>query len=269
MKNMKKRLTGLFVTLVMLMTMLMAVPVSASLADFSEEEKLAIRQSAESYLSSVFVMDDTQLEGLKEYGNFYEIMGNALLDSREELGDFVELEVVNQKDVDNKGAEPQYSTIDETEENIYVTLMAKFTNYDAEVIMSFDETASTPVNFVMNTQYSLGEKMAQAGVNTITGILIVFIILLFLAFLISLFKYVNPAARKKKAAPAPAAAPAPKKAAPAPVVETVDVASNDEEIIAVIAAAIAAAEADGTATGDSYVVRSIKRVGNTRSWKRA
>lgn len=254
MNNMKKRLTGLFVALVMLMTMLVAVPVFASLADYSEEEKLALAQSAESYLTSVYVMDDASLEGMKEYGNFYEVLANTWMDSREELGDFVEI---------------MSSSVDETEENIYVTMMTKFTNYDAEVIMYFDETASQPMNFVMNTQYSLGEKMAQAGVNTITGILIVFVILLFLAFLISLFKYVNPAARRKKAAPAPVAAPAPKKEAPAPVVETVDVASNDEEIIAVIAAAIAAAEADGTATGDSYVVRSIKRVGNTRSWKRA
>ena len=255
MKNMKKRLTGLFLALVMLMTMLMAIPVSAAVKELSDEEKAGLADSASSYVASVYAMDDASLEGIKAYGNFYEVLANTWMDSREELGDFVEV---------------LSTSVDATEEQIYVTLMTKFTNYDAEVIMYFDESATEPVNFVMNTQYSMGEKIAQAGVNTVTGILIVFVILLFLAFLISLFKYVNPAARKKKAAPAPAPVQqASKKAAPAPVVETVDVASNDEEIIAVIAAAIAAAEADGTATGDSYVVRSIKRVGNTRSWKRA
>lgn len=254
MNKMKKRLTGLFLVLVMLMTMLLAIPVSAAVVELSDEEKTALAQSAESYVAGVYTMDDASLEGMKEYGAFYEVLANTWMDSREELGDFVE--VIS-------------DSVDETEDNIYVTMMTRFTNYDAEVIMYFDESASTPVNFVINTQYSLGEKMAQAGVNTITGILIVFVILLFLAFLISLFKYVNPAARKKKSAPAPVQAPKKEAPAPAPVVETIDVASNDEEIIAVIAAAIAAAEADGTATGDSYVVRSIKRVGNTRSWKRA
>ncbi|MCQ2509672.1 MAG: OadG family protein [Lachnospiraceae bacterium] len=255
MKNMRKRLTGLFLTLVMLMTMLMAVPVSAAVKELSDEEKTALEMSAAQYITTVYSMDDATLEGLKEYGNFYQVVATTWEESREEVGDFVEI---------------MSTSVGETEDNIYVTMMTKFTNYDAEVIMHFDSQATEPVNFVMNTQYSMGEKIAQAGVNTVTGILIVFVILLFLAFLISLFKYVNPAARKKKAAPAPAPVQqASKKAAPAPVVETVDVASNDEEIIAVIAAAIAAAEADGTATGDSYVVRSIKRVGNTRSWKRA
>lgn len=254
MNNMKKRLTGLFLVLVMLMTMLVAIPVSAAVTELSDDEKAALADSAATYVATVYTMDDASLEGLKAYGNFYEVLASTWMENRTELGEFVEV---------------TSTSVDATEDNIYVTMMTKFTKYDSEVIMYFDSSATEPVNFVMNTQYSLGEKMAQAGVNTITGILIVFLILLFLAFLISLFKYVNPDARRpKKAAPAPAA-PAPKKAAPAPVVETVDVASDDEEIIAVIAAAIAAAEADGTATGDSYVVRSIKRVGNTRSWKRA
>ncbi len=255
MKNMKKRLTGLFLTLAMLMTMLLAVPVSAATAELSAEEEAVLAESASQYVAQVYVMDDASLEGLKSYGSFYEILADGWMSSRDELGEFVEI---------------LSSEVDYTSDNVYVTMMTRFTNYDAEVIMYFDDTASEPMNFAMNTQYSMGEKMAQAGVNFVTGILIVFFILLFLAFLISLFKYVNPDARKKKKAAAePAPAAAPKKEAPAPVVETVDPASNDEEIIAVIAAAIAAAEADGTATGDSYVVRSIRRVGNTRSWKRA
>ena len=68
---------------------------------------------------------------------------------------------------------------------------------------------------------------------------------------------------KKNAPEAPKAAPAPAApvAAPAPVEETVD----DGELIAVIAAAIAAAE--GTTT-DGFVVRSIKK-SNRNKWQRA
>ncbi len=253
MKNMKKRLTGLFLTLVMLVTMLAAVPVLAADTGLTAEEESALAESASAYAAQIYVMDDASLEELKTYGDFYEILADTWQESREELGEYVGV---------------KSTSVAATDDNVYVTMMTEFTNYDAEVIMYFDTSATTPMNFAMNTQYSMGEKMAQAGVNFVAGILIVFVILLFLAFLISLFKYVNPQERKKKsAAPAPAAAPAPKKAAPAPV-ETPAAASDDEELIAVMAAAIAAAEADETLTGDSYVVRSIRRVGTTRGRNR-
>ena len=79
-----------------------------------------------------------------------------------------------------------------------------------------------------------------------------FVVLIFISFIISLFEKI-PALeakfRKKEAAPA---APAPAAAAePVPAAR-----ADDSELIAVIAAAIAAAE--GTTT-DGFVVRSIKR----------
>ena len=103
--------------------------------------------------------------------------------------------------------------------------------------------------------------MQSAAVNTVIGIAIVFFILLFLSFVISLMKYIPKleAALTKKNAPAPAPAPAP--AAPAPVEDEELV--DDGELVAVIAAAIAAAE--GTST-DGFVVRSIRK-SNKRTWR--
>ena len=111
---------------------------------------------------------------------------------------------------------------------------------------------------------SFGQVMQEAGLNTVMGIGIVFLVLLFLSILIAQFKHVaklEAAFTKKPTAPAPKAAPA---AAPvaAPVVEEV---MDDGELIAVIAAAIAAAE--GTST-DGFVVRSIKKH-NRKKWQRA
>ena len=107
---------------------------------------------------------------------------------------------------------------------------------------------------------SIEDAMAEAGVNTIIGITVVFLALLFISFIISLFKYINKfeqkLANKKagKAAPAPQPVPA-----PAPVVEAAP-ETDDLELIAVITAAIHAyEEAQGnTVTGD-LVVRSIKK----------
>ena len=71
---------------------------------------------------------------------------------------------------------------------------------------------------------------------------------------------------KKKAAPTPApAAPA-----PAPVIEETAEEEDEGELIAVIAAAVAAAmEAAGAEEPTGFVVRSIRRVNNAPAWNRA
>lgn len=85
------------------------------------------------------------------------------------------------------------------------------------------------------------------------GLGTVFVILAFLIFLISLFKFVpgsgaQQVKKKKEETPAPA---------PVPVAVPVQEEADDSELIAVIAAAIAASE--GTTT-DGFVVRSIRKI---------
>ena len=95
--------------------------------------------------------------------------------------------------------------------------------------------------------------------NTVMGLGTVFVILIFLIFVISLFKYIPGLVegKKKESAPAPAAAaPAP---VAAPVAEpAVEDVTDDGKLIAVIAAAIAASE--GKTSTDGFVVRSIRKV---------
>lgn len=133
--------------------------------------------------------------------------------------------------------------------------------------VAFNETG-TPVKVFVekystsDDEASMSSKMATAGMNTLMGVVIVFLMLLGLSALIYCFKFVNAAVNKKaktaveakKAVPAPAAAPAVQE-------ELVD----DGELVAVIAAAIAASENTST---DSFVVRSIKRV-KSNKWQRA
>ena len=107
---------------------------------------------------------------------------------------------------------------------------------------------------------SIEDAMAEATINTIIGITVVFLALLFISFVISLFKYINKFEQKLADKKAGKAAPAPQPApAPAPVVEAAP-ETDDLELIAVITAAIHAyEEAQGnTVTGD-LVVRSIKK----------
>ncbi|MBD5129698.1 MAG: OadG family protein [Ruminococcaceae bacterium] len=112
----------------------------------------------------------------------------------------------------------------------------------------------------------------SVGILTITGILVVFLILAILIFFFWLMGTIFKAIDKSKAEKKAAAAEAEKaKIAAEPVVQAAPVeeeaVDDDEEIVAVIGAAIAAyAEAEGTA----YTIKSISRHKNTRSaWSMA
>ena len=106
---------------------------------------------------------------------------------------------------------------------------------------------------------TFGEKMAQAGRNTLIGLITVFIILLALSFIISLFKFIAP---KKKAAKKDTKTEFVNKTAPKKD------SAEDEELAAVIIAAICASEGNEYIPGQ-YRLKSIKRVRSTRSWNKA
>ena len=93
---------------------------------------------------------------------------------------------------------------------------------------------------------SLGERMMTALLNTVMGILIVFIVLLLIAWIISLFKYINKFEANQE-----------------------DL-SDDLELVAVVTAAIHAyEEVEGIEVpADGLVIRSIRKVGKA-NWRNA
>ena len=111
---------------------------------------------------------------------------------------------------------------------------------------------------------SFGDKMAGAGITTLMGMGITFIVLILLWLVISILTRIVRGTQKKKEAPAAVAqTPAEAPAAAPPAEEMVD----DAQLIAVIAAAIAAAE--GSEIQSNLVVRKIRRVaGPTVAWAR-
>lgn len=147
-----------------------------------------------------------------------------------------------------------------------VTLNAKFEKRDAKCIFTMDKNGS-PSSVTIDPQYSMGEKMGQAAQNTVLGVGIVFLMLIFLSFMISLFKYIPgfvDSFGKKKAAPEETKAAPVTEPVLAPAVEEEEV-MDDGELIAVIAAAIAASENTST---DGFVVRSIRK-STKKNWQRA
>ena len=139
-------------------------------------------------------------------------------------------------------------------DELKVTAKADFTDRDATITFIFDENLYLD-SLTVDAKYSTGEIMEKAGLNTILGMGTVFVVLIFISILIFLFKYIPALEAKFKKQPA-----AEKKEAAAPVTAAEAVEedlTDDLELVAVIAAAIAASE--GAAGTDGFVVRSIRR----------
>lgn len=118
----------------------------------------------------------------------------------------------------------------------------------------------------LNLNETMGQLMTRAALNTLMGMGTVFVVLILISLIISSFGLIpkiQASFSKKKEepviAPSASATPAAAKA------EEPEELADDLELVAVIAAAIAAYE--GT-SADGFQVRSIRRA-NTNKWKKA
>ncbi len=114
---------------------------------------------------------------------------------------------------------------------------------------------STEFSLADNGEESFGSKMSTAGSNTLMGMGVVFFVLIFISLIISCFNFIPKITEKlenRKAGKTEEIS----NAAADEVVQTPVAEEDDTELIAVIAAAIAASEHTST---DSFVVRSIRR----------
>lgn len=116
---------------------------------------------------------------------------------------------------------------------------------------------------------SLGEILVKALINTLLGMGTVFIVLIFIACLISLLPKLTAALEsmgKKKEPVSPVSAPA--RVSASAVLSAVDEPEeelvDDLELVAVITAAIAASEG---VPADGFIVRSIRKSAQNK-WKR-
>jgi len=154
---------------------------------------------------------------------------------------------------DELGEFSDYGEVTVTEANGTTTVeqTADFTDRDIKIAFVYDKDMNL-TDISLDKVYSLGETMTKAAMNTAMGMGTVFVMLIVICLIISCFKLINKAQSKadsKKSAVAPAAVAV---AVPAPEAPQTD----DLELVAVIAAAIAAATGSST---DDFVVRSIKR----------
>lgn len=212
-----------------------------------------IYQGSVSTIESLVGYDNASMEqAIAENPDMDEFVKSAFeswMSSSEELGAYQGMEETTAQECVKKDGSKYIITLD-----------ADFENRDAVVEMVYDMKLN-PESVGFSANYSMGEKMKDAGMNTIVGLAIVFFMLLFLSFTISLMKYipgiVESFGRKKKEAPVQE----PEVFAAEPVQE--EELTDDAALVAVIAAAIAAAE---NTSADGFVVRSIRK-SNKRNWR--
>lgn len=146
-------------------------------------------------------------------------------------------------------------TFTEDEDGVIINAVIQGSKRPGTVEMIFDDEQMF-TSGTINVTYTFGETMTKAGLNTLMGMGTVFAVLILIALLISSFNLIPKiqAAFSKKEKKVETAADN----AVAQIVENEAVQEDDLELIAVIAAAIAASE--GAASADGYVVRSIRRI---------
>lgn len=231
---------------------------SAAAESESETEALSQEEQQKQSMAQMLVQfnnyTDEQLDQMMESDNASTKLIAANWSSvKEEVGNFVEVTRLE-------------SSMAEDGSAYIVTCHAKYEKTgDTDVVVTYEynmKDQSTSLSW--DIQYSMGKLIERAGLNTVMGIGIVFLALLFLSFLIGRLHIIPDLIEKKEAEKAPVAPAAPAPVA-APVVEEEEDLMDDLELVAVITAAIAASE---TTSGDGFVVRSIKKA-NRRNWQRA
>ncbi|MDO5424318.1 MAG: OadG family transporter subunit [Eubacteriales bacterium] len=212
----------------------------------------SFKQTASLLIQQIVAMSDEQIAALLEQDDAFTTSALTSWQSiKDEVGALV---AVGEQTVE----------LNDTE--VVITSNVEFESHTVTVVLYGDMKQGTYTSMSFDVNYTMAQKMEQAALNTIMGIAIVFLMLLFLSFLISQFKHVAKLEKKLTKTEAPAPKPAaPAVPAPAPAVEEEEL-SDDEELVAVIAAAIAAYE--GSASTDGFVVRSIKK-SNKNKWRRA
>ncbi len=142
--------------------------------------------------------------------------------------------------------------VEKSGKTITATLEGDFSKRDLKMTFVYSTLdTSTPTAMNIEPIYSLGEIMQKAALNTVMGILIVFCMLVIMSGVIKCFEIIpkiQNRAKEKEVVPSTVA--------PAQTAVESKNETDDLQLVAVIAAAIAASTGAST---DSFVVRSIKK----------
>ena len=246
---MKKKISLLLCALAMVLSLVGC----SGKGDAASYDSTNMEALAEFIITNYSQMEEAEMEEFKSLSDFqldYTLMTSGLPIAADDFVGMINAWIAAEKECGEYLSHGEY-VFEEKSSGFVISTEAQYENREATISFTFDEEENLE-SLDVAAKMEMGEILTKAGLNTLLGMGTVFAVLIFLAWIIGLMKYI-PALLdklfKKDSEPV---------AAPAPVVEPVAVAEevDDLELIAVITAAIAAQE--GTST-DGFVVRSIKR----------
>ena len=232
--------------------------------EFSEEEMESMENAANVLIQNFQMMSDEDFEQWEKASDFkmdYALMSADLPISSSDFLTMAEGWQNATKEYGELIDYGEFSAEASGKDQTTLKTKAEFEKKKAELEFQFDKDQNL-VGLTVNIKYSKAEILEKAGLNTLLGMGTVFAVLIFIAFVISLFR-IFPYMEKKKAAKkavqttaqtAQTDAAAEMVAAPAEVMEE---EVTDAELAAVIAAAVAAYEGKNGTGG--LMVRSIRR----------
>ena len=245
---MKKWLVALCMT-ICLVSLTACGSSDADVKKLSDTDAVSLATSAVQMVSGVVAqgmeeMYVAQVEQSGENGQVYKNAFDSWTKAQKDMGDFLGTGdlISNEMEVDAMG----------NCSNGTINLELKGSERDAELEVVIKRGKISSIT--TNVNYTFGEGMKKAGLNTLLGMGTVFVVLILISFIISAFNLIPKVQSlfTKKASPK-------EKAVDETITQIIakEEQSDDLELVAAISAAIAAFE--GTSS-DGFVVRSIRKV---------
>lgn len=228
-----------------------------------EHDEDSMKQATEIMISSMSQMDESTFEKFRElsdYGLSSTLYETGLPIQPEEFIGVLNAWEAGVKDCGRYIGHGDL-VVEASNTEVKIKTQAQFEEKDASLEFVFNEKGNME-NLTFGIEYTMGEILKKAGLNTLIGMGTVFVVLIFIAFVISLFKFIpviQSKFAKKKDDVIQEVVDSPRDTK-TEIVETAEEV-DDLELIAVISAAIAQNE---ETTTDGFVVRSIKRRTNNK-----
>ena len=151
--------------------------------------KSALEEQAKQYAEqSIYALSDAEIESQikSAYKTKDEITYNGLtnyLNDKDRLGAFVS--------VDDAVAS-------KTEDGYSIVINSTFEKRTLKLTLGLNELTGKTTEMTFEPYYSLAEQMEDAGANLAVGMGTVFVVLIFIAWVISMFKYISVFEKKMK-----------------------------------------------------------------------
>ena len=244
--KMIKKITSVFMTFLVMAALVIGSTSVVFAADKVDDTvKSTLVTTAEGLTDAIVQLKDEEIENYMSSGDDFTTSAmQSWQTSKDELG--------AKKDSNGE------TTVTFKDDQYTVTVPLKFEKAEANFVYVFD-SQGTPTSMSVDVQYGMGKTLQRAGLNTLMGIGTVFVMLIMISLIISLFNFIPriQAAFSKKGKKEEAKSTGIDNAV-TQIAAQEEAEADDTELVAVIAAAIAASE--GAASTDGFVVRSIRKV---------